>query len=61
MFCLFQIENCDVQENIVECDGENEGWVETHHFDSSLFSLSEQISDLSFRVSTSNTSTQLFL
>uniref|UniRef100_A0A2S2Q8Z9 Ubiquitin-like-conjugating enzyme ATG3 n=1 Tax=Sipha flava TaxID=143950 RepID=A0A2S2Q8Z9_9HEMI len=39
-----QVENCEIQENIVESEGGNEGWVETHHFDP--LSLSEEISDL---------------
>lgn len=44
---LFQIENCEVQENIVECEEGNEGWVETHHVDLLVSPLNDKISDLS--------------
>ncbi|XP_026819892.1 ubiquitin-like-conjugating enzyme ATG3 [Rhopalosiphum maidis] len=42
-----QIENYEILENIVELDEGNEGWVETHHFDSSLLSFNEKISEIS--------------
>lgn len=45
-----QIENCEVQENIVESEDGNEGWVETHYFDSTLSPLSEKISEISLEV-----------
>lgn len=47
---FIQIENCEVQENIVESEDGNEGWVETHHFDSALSPLSEKISEISLEV-----------
>lgn len=43
---IFKIENCEVQENIVEYDDENEGWVETHHYDSSVSPSNEKTSEL---------------
>ncbi|XP_015375404.1 PREDICTED: ubiquitin-like-conjugating enzyme ATG3 [Diuraphis noxia] len=49
-----QIENCEVQENIVESEDGNEGWVETHHFDCVLSSLSEKISEISLEVNLNN-------
>ncbi|XP_025419669.1 ubiquitin-like-conjugating enzyme ATG3 [Sipha flava] len=49
-----QLEDCEIQENIVESEEGNDGWVETHHFDSLLSPLSEQISDLSFSENSSN-------
>lgn len=52
---FFQIENCEVQENIVEFEDGNEGWVETHHFDSALSTpLTENISDISLEVCKTN-------
>ncbi|XP_022181327.1 ubiquitin-like-conjugating enzyme ATG3 isoform X1 [Myzus persicae] len=42
-----QIENCEVQENIVESEDGTEGWVETYHFDSALSPLSEKVSGIS--------------
>jgi len=42
-----QIENYEVQENIVESEEGNEGWVETHHFDPALSPISEKISEIS--------------
>ncbi|XP_050438338.1 ubiquitin-like-conjugating enzyme ATG3 [Adelges cooleyi] len=41
-----QIENCEVQENIVEAEDGNEGWVETVHLDSSLSPTSENVSHI---------------
>lgn len=43
---IFQIENCEVQENIVESDDGNEGWVETHLYDSSFLPSNEKTSEL---------------
>lgn len=48
---IFKIENCEVQENIVESEDGNEGWVETHHYDSSLSPLNEKTSNLLLEVS----------
>lgn len=43
---IFKIENCEVQENIVESDDGNEGWVETHHYDSLVSPSNEKTSEL---------------
>jgi len=34
----------------VESEDGNEGWVETHHFDSALSPLSEKVSGISLKV-----------
>lgn len=49
-FFLFQIENCEIQENIIESEEGNEGWVETHHYDLSISPLNEKISMLTIEV-----------
>lgn len=46
---FFQVEDCDIEEKIVESEEGNEGWVETHHYDSSP--LNEKVSELSLEVS----------
>jgi hypothetical protein len=38
----------------VESEEGNEGWVETHHFDSALSPLSEKISEISLEVCKTN-------
>jgi len=48
------MENSEIIENIVELEEGNEGWVETHHFDSSLLSTNEKISEISHEVSNTN-------
>lgn len=45
------MENWEIQENIVESEEGNEGWVETHHYDSSKSTTREKISKLSSGVS----------
>ncbi|KAL4154513.1 hypothetical protein QTP88_000373 [Uroleucon formosanum] len=42
-----RIENSEIIENIVELEEGSEGWVETHHFDSSLLPMNEKISEIS--------------
>ncbi|XP_001949218.2 ubiquitin-like-conjugating enzyme ATG3 [Acyrthosiphon pisum] len=41
-----QIENSEIIENIVELEEGNEGWVETHHSDSSHLPMNEKISEI---------------
>lgn len=51
LFIFIQIENCEVQEKIVEDEDGDEGWVETHHLDSSHSPLCGEMSTVSFEVS----------
>ncbi|XP_022177198.1 ubiquitin-like-conjugating enzyme ATG3 [Myzus persicae] len=44
-----QVENSEIIENIVELEEGNEGWVETHHFDSSILPMKEKISEISHK------------
>lgn len=44
-----QIENSEILENIVELEEGNEGWVETHHFDSSFLSSNDKVSEISHK------------
>ncbi|VVC44814.1 Autophagy-related protein 3,Autophagy-related protein 3, N-terminal,Autophagy-related protein 3, C- [Cinara cedri] len=53
-----QIENCEVQENIVEDEDGDEGWVETHHLDSSLSPLCGEMSEVSFEDNNSKNENQ---
>ncbi|KAL5238736.1 hypothetical protein ACI65C_006146 [Semiaphis heraclei] len=47
-----QIENSEIIENIVELEEGSEGWVETHHFDSSHLPVNEKISEISHHEAT---------
>lgn len=47
---FFQIENCEIQEKIVELEEGSDGWVETYHFDSSVVSLNGNVSQVSFGI-----------
>ncbi|XP_043276647.1 ubiquitin-like-conjugating enzyme ATG3 [Venturia canescens] len=41
-----QIEYCDEQERIIEADDPEGGWVDTHHYDSSVGGVDEKVSEM---------------
>lgn len=43
---FFQIEYCDEQEQIIEADDPDGGWVDTHHYDVNLGGVEEKVSEM---------------
>ncbi|XP_015112408.1 ubiquitin-like-conjugating enzyme ATG3 [Diachasma alloeum] len=51
-----QIEYCDDQERIIEADDPEGGWVDTHHYDTSIGGIDEKVSEMTLDDNQSPTS-----